>query len=87
MVLDFITFINGNLTINAAAKQQMLSDFCSAYGYEANITDEAGNSIPNPVTKVDFANRKINNYIKEVINSYRKRKAQDVVSYDNFDIV
>lgn len=59
------------ITINIPDGQvaRVRNAFASAYGYQATIPDpnNAGQTIPNPETKGQFTERKIREFIREVV--------------------
>jgi hypothetical protein len=84
MLLDFIQFINDNANLTAAKKTALLDDFCEQYGYQETIEnpqDPDGDPIPNPVSKKDFANQKITDYLVQSINAIRKKTAEEAVDF------
>ena len=82
MALDFVGFINDNWSAPVAKKVALLNDFCAYYGYEETVLDPDGNPIPNPVSKQEFANMNIADYIRQSVNSTRLRVAVDAVVID-----
>lgn len=82
MALDFISCIGSNVSLTAAKKLEMLEDFALASGY--SLTDEAGN--PTEETKKDFANRMIKQFIINRVNSYRKSKAEKVITFEELSL-
>lgn len=54
-----------------AAKDKVIERFCDAYGYQENVPDpnNPGATIPNPQSKQTFFNRKLTQYIKDVVRS------------------
>ena len=80
-MIDIIGFISGEVSLDTDQKVALLDDFCSQYGYQEEIEGE-----PNPVSKKDFANSKITNYIKETVNAYRKTEAEKATSFTELDI-
>lgn len=47
-----------------------LESFSGAYGYQTQIRDENGQLIDNPESKIDFATRKIKEFIQESAVAY-----------------
>jgi hypothetical protein len=80
--LDFIGFINANIGLTNAKKLALLNDFCEQNNYQTMIVDPDGNSIPNPQTKQEFANEKLNNFLRESVNQIRKKRSQDAATYE-----
>ena len=82
-MLDFIQFINDNVTVlTPAQKAALLVDFCEAHNYEEFVTDDDGIEIPNPVSRKDFANMAIKQYFERLINNVRRFHAEEAVSFD-----
>ncbi len=86
MALDFIAFINQNISLSAAKKQAMLSDFCEQYGYQEEIDDGEGELVPNPISKVEFANERIESFIRETVNATRIRRAKEAAIIEELDL-
>lgn len=90
MAFNYVGFINGEWSATAAKKTAMLADFCYQYGYEDNIPDPASEdpeaTIPNPVSKTSFANDKIEQYIIQTVNAYRKDVAEAAASFEELDL-
>lgn len=82
MTLDFIAFINQNVSLSTAQKQAMLDDFCEQYGYQEEIEDFEGNLIPNPVSKVKFADERIYDFIRETVHATRIRRAKEATTFE-----
>jgi len=78
-MLDFIGFIVENTSLTSDEKTDMLDDFCRAYGYEKTLDNGEEGIIPNPVTKKEFANERINDYIKKVVNTARRTAAEEAI--------
>ena len=78
-MLDFIGLISDNVDWTAAQKIAMLDDFCYQYGYMDEI-DPVGT--PNPVTKKQFMNSKIIEFIKGTVNARRLKVAQDAIEIE-----
>ena len=70
MPLDYVSFINSNVTWDNDKKLRMLNGFVYQYSYQDEIEDEEGDLIPNPVSKVDFANQQIERFIRENIKAW-----------------
>ena len=84
MTLDFIGFINQNISLSAAKKQAMLSDFCEQYVYQEFIDEEL--QIPNPVSKVEFANERIEAFIRETVHAVRIRRAKEATIFEELEL-
>jgi formylmethanofuran:tetrahydromethanopterin formyltransferase len=50
--------------------------FGDSFGYEADILDDDGNSIPNPQSVEEFTIEKIFDYVGEVMRVYSLKDAQ-----------
>jgi hypothetical protein len=86
-MLDFVGFINDNWNATTEKKLLMLHDFCAQYGYEEYILDpETGGEIPNPESRVEFANRRITQYIVETVTAYRKIEAEKLAIYEELEL-
>jgi hypothetical protein len=82
MAIDIIGHINQEVTnLTTQQKQDMLDDFTSYFGYQETIDGE-----PNPVTKKDFANNKIKEFIRDRVKSVRKRRAEKQVTYEELEL-
>ena len=74
MTLDFVGFINDNVTVlDAEQKQAMLADFCESFGYVAEDDRRR------------YANLKIENYIKECVNRARSKRAANRIERLSFE--
>lgn len=76
-MLNFAQFINDNTDFSASKKQEMLDKFCGQYNYQEEIEDENGDMIPNPVTKVQFFNEKVEEFIRQTINAKKHTEARE----------
>lgn len=54
----------------------IVESFAVNYGYQAKITNEAGEEIDNPETKAQFAKRQILDFIKENYKVYKSRQVE-----------
>lgn len=86
MTLNFIGFINDNCALATDKKVIMLDDFCAQYGYQDHIEGPDGKMMPNPMSRRDFANQKIRNYIVEVVNAHRVAVARAAVVHETFEL-
>jgi hypothetical protein len=59
----------------------MLDDLVSYFGYRETIDGE-----PNPIAKKEFANDKIEEFIKDRVKSVRKRRAEKQVTYEELEL-
>ena len=62
-------------------KQEMLDMFCSARGYKATVGGE-----PNPMTKKEFANIDMLNYLINICNNEKRRQALAAVVVNEFEV-
>lgn len=65
-----ITF---TITVPTDKKTQILNDFCAHEGYQATLEDGTA----NPETKAEFARKRVLNYIKQSVISYRAQKSAE----------
>lgn len=75
-MLDFMGFLNENVSLTEEQKQTMLADFCEAHGY-----NEA-----TPVTKRVFANQEFVTFIRGSVHMIRERRAQEAITYEELVI-
>jgi len=80
-MLDFIKFINDNVSLTDKQKQALLDDFCSAFNYK-----EASETSEKPLSKKDFANQVISNLISERVNLYRRDKKREAISFEKLKL-
>ena len=68
------------VTIPDAQVARVRNAFAIAYNYQATIPDPAnpGSTIPNPESKTQFAQRKVREYVKEVVKSVEAPTAGEV---------
>jgi hypothetical protein len=80
-MLNFAGFINDNWDTTAAKKQAMLVDFCDQYGYEEEIEDpeNPGEFIPNPITRTQYFNYHVTQYIRQSVEAARLRAAREAI--------
>jgi hypothetical protein len=82
MAIDIIGHINQEVTsLTAQQKKDMLDDLVSYFGYQETIDGE-----PNPVNKKEFANNKIEEFIKDRVKSVRKKRAEQQVTYEELEL-
>jgi hypothetical protein len=87
MALDIMGHINQEVTsLTLQQKQDMLNDYVSYFGYSDTLEDAQGNTIPNPETKKEFANRMIEKHIRDIVKSVRKRRAEAQVTYEELEL-
>ena len=70
--LNFINFINTNWQVDGTIKQKMLDDFCSGW------------SESNGVSKIEFANNKIEGFIVSTILDKRRGDAINAIKIEEF---
>lgn len=72
------------VTVTAAQAAEYVEAVCHEHGYNDNIQDAGGKSIPNPVTKVQFAQAQLDRFTKEwghdIVIRYRRNKAVEAIS-------
>ena len=71
VTLDFIGYINATSSANAAEKGHFLDDLCYSLGYSDTVVAASGETIPNPETKRDFANRAVMEWLKATVRARR----------------
>lgn len=66
-------------TIQGTIEQGQLAvdSLCYNYKYQDRLEDETGDSIDNPETRVAFAKRKLIDFLKDNIKSYRVEKFEE----------
>lgn len=87
--MDIITFINSEQPVaswTAEEKIAFLNDFVATGGYQETVTNEAGETVANPVTKKEFANRMIIKYIARCVNGWRKSVAEANIVIDSVEL-
>lgn len=57
-------------TADDALVTQALTMFTAAHGYHPTIVDSDGNTVPNPVTMLEFARLKIRQFVSDSIGAY-----------------
>jgi len=63
----------------AETGQRLVAAICFAYGYQEDIDDGAGGTIPNPVTCADWADQRVADLMTAILVSAETRQAQDSV--------
>lgn len=72
---------NYTISIKAAVAQELVEAFKDAYDYQATIPGAFGQSAtPNPESAADFTKRKIMEFPKEVLRSYRAKLAREAAT-------
>ena len=82
-MINILTYINSQPPVSgwtAAKKQSMLDRFCKSRGYEETIEGQ-----PNPVTKAEFFNNDILNYVKSMVDSNAKSEAINALTYEQIN--
>jgi hypothetical protein len=59
------------ITVPDSVAPEVIQAFCVNYNYQATITDENGDEIPNPESKAAFTRRAIREYVKNVYLKYK----------------
>lgn len=88
-MLNFVGFINENWAADPAVKQAMLVDFCNQYNYQEFVEDPddpTGDPIPNPVSRVQFANEKITLFIVQTVNQARLKAGREAVVIEELEL-
>lgn len=76
-----------NFTIPDQYIDRVLTAFCDGFGYQAEITDDVGNTSPNPETRATFTKRMIAGRIKQVIHEYEGDRASNMVRQAKYEEV
>lgn len=76
-MLDFVGFINDNWEATPIKKLALLDSFVAQYGYQETIQ-----GIPNPVSKRDFTNARITDFIRDSVNAFRRGEAEAAAEFD-----
>jgi hypothetical protein len=71
MVLNFVGYINSASAATPEQKALFLNDFVAGLGYEEQITNEQGERVPNPESKAAFANRRMEQWIRDAVRAHR----------------
>ena len=82
---NIVQFIDDWMVANGwslADRLLFLDDFTSQYNYQENIDDGEGGTIPNPVSKSEFANQKLVLFVVQTVNAWRDRVAREAATYD-----
>lgn len=59
--------LNFSLTVPDADRSRVLDAFAVRYGYQNDIPDGSGGTMPNPETRGQFAKRMVSDYIRQVV--------------------
>lgn len=81
-MLDFIQFIDDNANLSAVKKISLLEDFVAQYDYQEELED----GTPNPVTKKEFANKQINQYIIQSVQAARFTRSRAAVEIEELEL-
>lgn len=87
--MDIVGFINTQEPVASwtiEKKVAFLNDLCATGGYQETITNEAGETVPNPMTKKEFANRMIAKQIVRWVNGWRKTVAESSVIIESVEL-
>lgn len=88
--MDIVGYINTQEPVaswTTAKKQKMLDRFCEARGYEETVIDNEGNIIPNPLTRKEFMNSDLENYIIKMFRSDAEREARETLVIEEIDFI
>ena len=67
--------LNLTITVPDDKAQEILTDFVTFHGYQAQIDNGEGNLIDNPLTKVQYMKRQIICQLRDSVKTYRARRA------------
>lgn len=67
---------------SAADRQAFLDDFTSQYNYQEEVDDGMGGTIPNPVSKSEFANSELVLFVVQTVNAWRNKVARNAATFD-----
>jgi hypothetical protein len=85
MALDFVKFIGDNSpSLSVAQKIELLDNLAIAFGYTATVISN-GNMIPNPLTKKEVVNNGIQGILENMLNSTRRRIAEQALVITNIE--
>jgi hypothetical protein len=78
-----------NITIKVPDNSisDLVDAFAEEYGYQSTVTNEAGEQVQNLQTKAQFAREQVLNFIRNVYQSNRIKKATDNASKTEADEV
>lgn len=60
---------------DAESMTEIVEDFAAAYGYQELVMDPFGGTLPNPVSKLQFYQTKLLDYVRQVGEMAAQRKA------------
>ena len=86
--MDIIGYISDNVSLTAEKKTAMLDSFCEQYSYQEMVGDpeDEGETIPNPISKKDFANEKIEKFVVDTVNAARLKVGRNAVKIEELDL-
>lgn len=70
------------ITIQDDVLAKVIEAFCACYGYIPIVSDpdNEGQTVPNPMTGVEFTRGKVFEYIEDVTKGYFVRQAQEAAT-------
>lgn len=70
---------NLSITISDASGKAtaIVQDFADAMGWTTTVSDGMGGQIPNPDTRKQYAKKKLEQHMREVVKAYRAQKKAD----------
>lgn len=77
MILDFIGFINSTSDLSDIQQTMMLDDFCDRYGFIEDLENDP------ELTKREFANQKITEFIQQTVDSQRRKQEEKVIKINS----
>ena len=89
MPIDFIGFINATVPVGWSdeKKLRLRESFIRQNGYEDMIHDNEGDWVPNPVSKTDWANRAIQEWIVSCIKAWEAKEDAEAARLATIDEV
>jgi hypothetical protein len=63
MALNFVQYINANTNLTTEQKVKLLDDFVYSHNYTDTVIDANGNQVQNPVTKTQYFNKLVSQFI------------------------
>lgn len=85
-MIDIFGLIEKSWDATIDQKIAALNDFCDQLQYCDQVLEENGETVPNPETKKQFANRKTLEYISDTVNKRREVLAASKLQYDQVRI-
>ena len=67
--------LNIKITVPDDKAQEILNDFVTFHGYQAQVENEEGELVDNPLTRVQYMKRQIIRYLRDSVKTHRARKA------------